>query len=163
MVMIKKVLKKFVMKVMDVDDTEAPVSQLQLLRDFLSRHRYEFSDDFDENLATLKRKHMVDSFVVTNTDGSVILSSEGNGHMEGIVGTAMYSYIQSELPGSESVLVKKDDGWFMIFSIDKKIYIVKAGCELSNIELKALANELHLMIPKGTKFRKDMSISGVAN
>jgi hypothetical protein len=129
----------------------------------LSRHRYDFSEDFEENLMTLKRKHMVDSFVVTNTDGSVIVSSEGNGQMEGIIGTAMYSYIKSELPGSEAVLVKKDDGWFMILSVDKKIYIVKAGSELSNIELKALANELQSFIPKNSKGRKDLSISGIAN
>ena len=161
--MIKKVLKKFVAKVMDVDDTEAPLSQMHVLRDFLSRHRYEFSDDFEENLMTLKRKHMVESFVVTNNDGSVIVSSEGSGHMEGIVGTAMFSYIQSELPGSEAVLVKKDDGWFMLVALDKRIYIIKAGSELSNIELKALANELHSMIPKTAKGRKELSVSGEAN
>jgi hypothetical protein len=160
--MLKRVLRKFAAKVMDVDDTEIPVSQINVLKDFLSKHRYEFSDNFQENLITLKRKHMVDSFVVTNQDGSIIVSSEGNGNMEGIVGTAMYSYIQSELPGSESVLVKKDDGWFMLFSIEKKIYIVKAGSELSNIELKALALELHSLLPKSNK-KDDLKVSRVAN
>lgn len=160
--MVRRILKKFAAKVMDVDDTEKPVSQMEVLRDFLSKHRYEFSDDFEENLRVLKRKHMVDSFVVTNDDGSVIVSSEGNGHMEGIVGTAMYSYIKSELPNSESILVKKDDGWFMLASLDEKIYIIKAGSELSNIELKTLATEIHSMIPTQRKSKKKINIEGVA-
>jgi len=161
--MVKRILQKVVAKILDVDDTTIPESQMEVLKDFLSKHRYEFSDDFEENLRVLKRKHMVDSFVVTNTDGSIIVSSEGNGHMEGIVGTAMYSYIRSELPGSESVLVKKDDGWFMLASIGKRIYIIKAGSELSNIELKALATELHSMIPKNApKAKKGVSVEGVA-
>lgn len=160
--MLKKALQKFAAKVMDVDTTEAPASQMEVLRDFLSKHRYEFSDDLEQNLRVMKRKHMVDSFVVTNNDGSIIVSSEGNGQMEGIVGTAMYSYIKSELPGSESILVKKDDGWFMIISLDERIYIIKAGSELSNIELKTLATELHSMIPKQKPSAKDLSIEGVA-
>lgn len=160
--MVKRILKKFAAKIMDVDDTEKPVSQMEVLRDFLSKHRYEFSEDFEENLRVLKRKHMVDSFVVTNDDGSVIVSSEGNGHMEGIVGTAMYSYIKSELPNSESILVKKDDGWFMLASLDEKIYIIKAGSELSNIELKTLATEIHSMIPTQRKSKKNINIEGVA-
>jgi hypothetical protein len=160
--MVRRILKKFVAKVMDVDDTAKPVSQMEVLRDFLSKHRYEFSDDFEENLRILKRKHMVDSFVVTNNDGSVIVSSEGNGHMEGIIGTAMYSYIKSELPNSESILVKKDDGWFMLASLDEKIYIIKAGSELSNIELKTLATEIHSMMPTQKKSKKKINIEGVA-
>ena len=51
----------------------------------------------------------------------------------------------------------------MLVALDKRIYIIKAGSELSNIELKALANELHSMIPKTAKGRKELSVSGEAN
>jgi len=155
--MIGKVFHKIAAKMLDIDDTTQPDSQVEVLRNFLSKHRYIFSDDFEENLKVLKRKHMVDSFVVTNKDGSVIVSSEGNGQMEGIIGTAMFSYIKSELPTSESILIKKDDGWFMLISFDKRIYIIKAGSELSNIELKALATELNSMIPTKTKTAKKIA------
>jgi hypothetical protein len=90
----------------------------------------------------LKRKHLVDSFLVTNLDGSIVVSTEGDGHTEGIMGTAMLSYIKSEMPDSESVLIKRQGHWFMLFPLNKKVFIVKAGSELSNIELKALAFEL---------------------
>lgn len=138
--MVLKVLRGFAARVMD--DTSKPISQIEFLKDFLSRHKYVFTQDFEENLVVLKRKHLVDSFLVTSLDGSIIVSSEGNGHTEGIMGTAMLSYIKSELPDSESVLVKRSGSWFMLFPMDKKVFIVKAGSELSNIELKALAFEL---------------------
>ena len=143
--MVVRILRKFALRVLD-DDTSKPVSQIEFLRDFLSKHKYVYSQDFEENLEILKRKHLVDSFLVTNLDGSVVVSSEGNGHTDGIMGTAMLSYIKSELPDSESVLIKRNKHWFMLFPLEKKVFIVKAGSELSNIELRALAFELNSLL-----------------
>jgi hypothetical protein len=139
--MIKKVLGFFAGKVLD-DRTTRPLAQIEFLKDFLSRHKYVYSADFEDNLVVLKRKHLVDSFLVTNMDGSIVVSSESNGHSDAILGTAMLSYIKSELPDSESVLIKRDGFWFMLFPLNKKVFIVQAGSELSNLELKALAFEL---------------------
>ena len=79
-----KVLRKFAWRVL-ADDTSKPTSQIEFLRDFLSKHKYVYSQDFEQNLMILKRKHLVDSFLVTNLDGSIVVSSEGNGHTEGIM------------------------------------------------------------------------------
>jgi hypothetical protein len=156
--MVIKVLRRFALRVLD-DDTKKPHSQLDFLRDFLSKHKYVYSQDFEENLSILKRKHLVDSFLVTNLDGSLVVSSEGNGHTEGIMGTAMLSYIKSEMPDSESVLIKRNDSWFMLFPLEKKVFIVKAGSELSNIELRALAFELNglLQTNKQTAEKKKLA------
>jgi hypothetical protein len=54
----------------------------------------------------------------------------------------MLSYIKSELPDSESVLIKREGSWLMLFPLNKRVFIVKAGSELTNIELRALAFEL---------------------
>ncbi len=143
--MVVRVLRKFALRVLD-DDTSKPVSQIEFLKDFLSKHKYVYSQDFEENLEILKRKHLVDSFLVTNLDGSVVVSSEGNGHTDGIMGTAMLSYIKSELPDSESVLIKRNGHWFMLFPLEKKVFIVRAGSELSNIELRAIAFELNSLL-----------------
>ena len=121
-------------------------SQVDFLKDFLSKHKYVFSNDFGENLDILKRKHLVDDFVVTNFDGSVVATSNGNGHSEGIMGTAMFSYVKSEIPDSEAILIKRENGWFMLFALSKKVFIVKAGSELSGIELKALALDLSSLL-----------------
>ena len=139
--MIRNFLKGFAGKVLDTQ-TSQPNSQIEFLKDFLSKHKYVFSNDFEQNLVVLKRKHLVDSFMVTNLDGSVVVSSEGDENSDGIIGTAMLSYIKSEMPDSESVLIKRNGHWFMLFPSNKKVFIVKAGSELSNIELKALAFEL---------------------
>lgn len=140
--MIRRALKSFVLKILDTDDTSKPQAQVEFLQDFLSKHKYVFSKNLEENLHILKKKHLVDGFLVTNMDGSVVISSEGNGVNEGLVGTAMFSYIKGELPSSEAVMIKKDDGWFILFPFNKKIFIIKAGSELSSIEMKALAVDL---------------------
>jgi hypothetical protein len=139
-------LRSFAHSVLDIDDTSKPQAQVDFLHDFLSKHKYVFSNDFEENLSILKKKHLVDSFLVTSMDGSVIVSSDGNGVNEGLIGTAMFSYIKGEMPSSEAVLIKKEDGWFMIVPYNKKIFIIKAGSELSNIELKALALDLSSLL-----------------
>jgi hypothetical protein len=140
--MVRNFLKFFASKILDIDDTQKPQAQVDFLQDFLSKHKYVFSSDFEENLMILKRKHLVDAFLVTNMDGTVVVSSEGNGINEGLIGAAMFSYVKGELPSSEVLMIKKDDGWFMILPYNKKIFIVKAGSELSSIELKALAVDL---------------------
>ncbi|MGI6589954.1 MAG: hypothetical protein ACOX1V_04830 [Candidatus Iainarchaeum sp.] len=161
--MVFKILRNFARGVLD-DNTSSPIVQIEFLKDFLSKHKYVYSQDFEENLNILKRKHLVDSFLVTNLDGSIVVSSEGNGHTDGIMGTAMLSYIKSELPDSESVLIKRSDGWFMLFSLNKKVFIVKAGSELSNIELKALSIELEslLNVNKNSGDKKKLTQTQVA-
>jgi hypothetical protein len=141
-----------------IDETSRPSSQVEFLQDFLSKHNYIFSNDFEENLEILKKKHLVDSFVVTNFDGSVVVTSEDSSQNEGIMGTAMLSYIKSEIPTSEAVLIKKEDGWIMLFTLLQKVFIVNAGSELSNIELKALALELGILLEenKNNLFEKKM-------
>jgi len=138
--------RSFANRVLDIDDTSKPQAQVDFLHDFLSKHNYVYSNDFEENLNILKKKHLVDSFLVTSMDGSVVVSSDGNGVNEGLIGTAMFSYIKGEMPSSEAVLIKKEDGWFMIVPFNKKIFIIKAGSELSNIELRALALDLSSLL-----------------
>jgi len=151
--MFKKLRTKFSKKIHN-DGTSRPDSQVDFLRDFLSKHNFIFSDDFQENLEILKKKHLVESFVVTNFDGSIVAASDGNAQSEGIMGTAMLSYIQSEIPASEAVLIKKDDGWFMLFTLNEKVFIVQAGSELSSIELKALALELSILLDENKVLTK---------
>ncbi len=152
--MMKNFLRKLSSKKGLVEKETRGNSQVEFLRDFLSKHNYVFSQDFEENLSILKRKHLVDSFVVTNFDGSVVVSSEGSPQSEAIMGTAMLSYIKSEIPDSEAVLIKKEGSWFMLFTLDKKVFIVEAGSELSNIELKALALELSILIEENKSVLK---------
>jgi hypothetical protein len=152
--MVRNFLKRFAYKVLDVDTTQKPQDQVDFLQDFLSKHNYIFSNNFEENLMILKRKHLVDAFLVTNMDGSVVVSSEGDGINEGLIGAAMFSYIKGELPSSEVLMVKKEDGWFMVLPYNKKIFIVKAGSELSNIELKALAVDLSSFMSENSLYKK---------
>lgn len=146
-------LKKFASKLLGLDDTYLPISQIEALADFLGKQKFDVaSDNLDLALLDLKRKHLVDSVLVANNDGSLIASSESNGaSIEAINSAALLSYIKAEMPKSETIFIKRDKDWFMLIPFNSKVYIVKASAELSNIELRALTKELDSIV-SGLKY-----------
>ena len=67
----------------------------------------------------------------------------------------MFSYIKSELPDSEAVLIKREDSWFMLFALNKKVFIVRAGSDLSGIELRALSLELSILMDENKELVRE--------
>ena len=129
--------------VLDLDDTEVPREQLNLLSDYLWRHKFDTNArDAKELLKVLEKKHMVDGISVLAASGALLASSNGNGVEEAMTGAALYSYVSSEFPESESILVKSRGAWFMVYRSMKRIFLVKAGASLSNIELAAISREI---------------------
>ena len=145
--MLGNFLKSFASKLLAVDNTSQSKEQVRLLKDVLSKYRFEVdAEDFSSLLSSLKKKHLVDSVIITKRDGTVIASSEQNGLKTAITGTALYNYVNSELAKTETILIKSGNDWFMVFPFNSRVFVVKAAASLSNIELKALAEELDLYL-----------------
>ena len=139
---VKKFFGAFARALLDIDDTSKPVQHLNFFRDYSDRFHFDTNtDDAHKFLNELKKKHMVDDIVVASFNGSSLLSSNGNSVSRAVSGAALFNYVHSELPKSESLMVKSN-GWHMIVPYNKKLYIVKAASDLSNIELRALAKEI---------------------
>ena len=85
---------------------------------------------------------IVDSITISGKDGALIVSSEGNGSSEALTGTALMNYVASEMPGSESIMVKASDGWKMLMPFGDKVYIIKAASEMNQVEFRALSKEV---------------------
>jgi hypothetical protein len=133
--------------ILEIDDTAVPYEQLEILNDFLSKHRFSFDGKAGANLlAELKRKHMVDSITVIGQSGDLVVSSEGNGHSEGAFAASLLRQIDSELATPETLMIKGIGSWFMVFPFNEKTYIIRAPASLSSIELKALANDMELAV-----------------
>ncbi len=147
---ISQAAKSIASKLLAFDDTAVPVDQINTLNDLMTKHKISFkeSQDLGDLLTFMKRKHLIESVTITREDGSMIVSSEGNGFHEAITGAAMLNYVKSELPESKSILVKGKDGWMMIIPHEKKIYIVKATSNLEHLELRALAKEIEQHLKK---------------
>ncbi len=144
----KNLLNGFARKVLDLDDTVKPVSHLNYFEDYLDKFNFNTAtNDLELFLSELKRKHLVDEIIVASTRGSMIVSSNGNGISDAVSGAALFNYIQSEMPKSETVLVQSN-GWKMMIPFNEKLYIVKASSDLSTIELKVLAKELDSFLVK---------------
>lgn len=144
----KLFLKKFAEKILDVDDTSKPESQLRLLEGYSERFKFEYDlSDIDNFLKVLKKKHLVDEIVVSTLHGSAIGSTNGDSVSQAVSSAALFNYVKSELPKSEALIVKSN-GWHMIFNYGKKLYIVKASSNLNMVELKALAREIESFLEK---------------
>ncbi|MCR4335467.1 MAG: hypothetical protein NUV57_02930 [archaeon] len=143
----KDLVKKFAMKVLDLDDTVKPTSHLKLFEDYLDKFEFDTNTpDVMKFLGVLKKKHLVDDIVVATQNGSAVVSTNGNSVTKAVSGAAMFNYIQSEHPKSESVMIKSDGHWNMIFPDKDKLYIVKASSDLSVIELRSLAKEIDVFL-----------------
>lgn len=137
--------------ILDLDTTSVPQEQMNALNDILARHRFNTNAKTLEELVNiLKKKHLVDEISVTQKNGSLLVSSAGNGVSQAITASALFNYIQSELPKSETILIK-NHSWNMLFSFGGKIYIVKAPASLTTIELKAISKEVEAFLEKKTK------------
>ena len=145
----KGFFKKMAYKVLDLDDTVQPTEQLKLFEDYLGKYEFDTNtSNITEFLDILKKKHLVDDIVISTMEGSSIASTNGEGVSRAVSGAALYSYIQSELPKSESILVKSRDHWNIFFPHNNKLYILQASSDLSIVELRALAKEIDSFLVK---------------
>ena len=145
----KGFFKKMAYRVLDLDDTVQPTEQLKLFEDYLGKYEFDTNtSNITEFLDILKKKHLVDDIVISTMEGSSIASTNGEGVSRAVSGAALYSYIQSELPKSESILVKSRDHWTIFFPHNNKLYILQASSDLSIVELRALAKEIDSFLVK---------------
>ncbi|MFH1663801.1 MAG: hypothetical protein ABH986_03245 [archaeon] len=149
----KSKVKFLAQKLLGLDSTEVPKTQLNAITEMLSKHKFNTNvEDLKKLLSILKKKHLVDHICIASKNGSVIASTaNGNGLKEAIIGTAMFNYIKSEIPKSETVLIKSDD-WYMLMPYKNKVFIVRAPASLSTIEFNALAKEVEDKLSKGKSF-----------
>lgn len=135
-------LRGFAGKVLDKPVSGFSKDQLSALEDLLSRRKVqEDAADLKELARLLKRKHVLDSISISQMNGSLLASSEGNGINEAITASALFNYVQSEIPKSEVILIKSKN-WDMLFRYQGKIFILKAPSSLSTIELKVISKEV---------------------
>lgn len=144
----RKALRGFAERVLDVDEDAGPLAQMELLEDYLGKFEFDTNvKEMSELMVVLKKKHLVDSICVASSNGSLIASTNGEDLTEALTGTALFNYVQAELPKSTALLVRHN-GWYMVFPYKKKIFIIKALDSLSTPELKALADEVDLFLAK---------------
>lgn len=141
-------LRNFSNKLLDIDDSEVPEKQMDVMRDYMSKFVFDTNvDELDELVKILKKKYMADSICVSTKNGSLIVSTNGLDTNQAVTCAALFNYINSEIPKSETVFIKSD-GWQMFFPYNDKIYIIKAGAELSYTELQALAKDIESFFKK---------------
>ncbi len=145
----KRALRGVASRMLDVDESSGSLRQMGAIEDFLGKFEFDTKNisEISELMRVLQKKHLVDSICVASSNGSLVASSNGEDFTEALTGTALFNYVQSELPKS-SVLFVKANGWYMVFPFKKKVFIVKAMDYLTPIELEVLAKEVEDFLGK---------------
>jgi len=147
---VSTLVKGIASKVLDWEEDEKVNEQFKLLKETTAKnHHYDLEvAELKELIKVLRSKHAVDSIIVAYNNGSLLVSSNGTDLKEAITGTALLSYIRSEIPKSEAVFVKKNKGWYMLYPSGKKVYIVHAANNLHSVELRAISEDLEAFLKK---------------
>jgi hypothetical protein len=136
------IIKSFARKVLDVDDTHLPREQYAFFTDCTKRLKHDpNAKDIKALLYWLLEKHFIESITVATKNGSLLVSSNGNGAKEAMQGTALFNYINKEVTKSEVVFLKSGS-WQMMIPFRDKVYIIKAAADLSQTELQHIAKEV---------------------
>lgn len=128
--------------VLDLDDTAFPAAQFEAISGFTDKFKFDTRvSELDSLLKVLRKKHFVDSIAIAEKDGTILASSNSTPLSEGIKVSALFNYINSEMPQSTAVMIKAGS-WHMLYPYAGKIYLLKShGC-LTTIEMSVIAKEI---------------------
>jgi GTPase Era involved in 16S rRNA processing len=138
----KIIARNFAGAILDLDDTALPQEQFDLISTYPQKFSFNTSvKELEELLKVLRKKHLVDSITIVEKDGSITASSNSSSFSEGIRASALFSYINSEMPQSSAVMIKCGS-WYMLYPYNNRIYIIQAHSHLTTIEMKVIAKEI---------------------
>jgi hypothetical protein len=139
----KSIFQRFAVRILDFDDTSPPREQLNFISHFKMRFKFdELPKDAREFVKVMAKKHLVDSIMIVDSNGKLLLSTNGASREEALTEAAVFNYILSQIKTSETLIVKARDNYVMMLPHNGKIYRIRAGSNLTTVELKALAKEL---------------------
>ena len=145
---VSTIMKGIASKVLDLDEGMVK-DQYKFLKESSRNHKYDLDvAELKELVKVLKVKHAVEAIIVAYNNGSLLISSNSSDLKDAITGSALLSYIRSEIPKSEAVFIKKSKGWYMLYPSGKKVYIVHAATNLHSVELRAIAEDLEEFVKK---------------
>jgi len=142
-------ITRFAAKIIAVDDTAVPYTQLKLLHDMLRAQTFELDGkDAKKLLQSLKRKHLLNSITVLKTNSTLVFSSEGNGAKEAENAASLFKFVDGRFSKPETVAVKRGRDWLLLTQSNGKLFIVKANSSLSSTELRAIARDIECAMGK---------------
>ncbi|MCD6434191.1 MAG: hypothetical protein J7L14_01105 [Candidatus Diapherotrites archaeon] len=140
---VRKLFRNTIMRLLAIEDLTPPEEQLKALNDLIAKYDIKITSQSSRRiLQDLKRRHLVDSIIVSDNNGNLLLSTETNGLKDAIIASSVFQYATTEFRRSNFFFLKDNKGWVMFFTHNKRLFIVRAQSNLEPVELKALAKDV---------------------
>jgi len=95
--------------------------------------------DYVKNVA---KDFYVDSLIISKKDGSVLMSSDGDGFASAVKGSSVYEYITSEFPDAKFLTIKDGSGYNIIYPVGDLVCLLRSSGEISDLEVKRIVQRL---------------------
>jgi hypothetical protein len=122
---------------------EKKTERIQFLKDLLWMEVQRIAKKPGEYACNVAKDFYVDSLIISKKDGSVLMSSDGDGFDRAVKGSSLYEYIASEMPGTKSLTIKDKNGYNIIYPVGDLVCLLRSSGEISDLEVKRIAERLN--------------------
>jgi hypothetical protein len=116
--------------------------RIKFLKELLWTEVHKIVKKPADYVKNVEKDFYVDSLIISKKDGSVLMSSGGEGFAKAVKGSSICEYIQSEYPDAKFTVIKDKEGYNYIYPIGDLVCLLRSSGEISEIEVKRIIHKL---------------------
>jgi len=116
--------------------------RIRFLKELLWIEVQRISKKPAEYVKNVAKDFYVDSLIISKKDGSVLMSSDGDGFARAVKGSSICEYITSEFPDAKFMTIKDDSGYNIIYPVGDLVCLLRSSGEISDVEVKRIVQRL---------------------
>ncbi len=123
-------------------DEEKKDERVKFLKELLWMEVQKIAKKPTEYVKNLAKDFYVESLIISKKDGSVLMSSGGDGFADSVKGSSISEYIQSEYPDAKFTIIKDKNGYNYIYPVGDTVCLLRSSGEVSELEIKRMVQKL---------------------
>jgi hypothetical protein len=116
--------------------------RIELLKELLWVETQRIAKKPSDYVSNVAKDFYVNSLIISKKDGSVLMSSDGDGFAKAVKGSSIYEYITSEFPDAKFMTIKDGKGYNVIYPVGDMICLLQSPGEISDIEVKRIVQRM---------------------
>ena len=121
---------------------EKKSERIEFLKELLWVEINKIAKKPNEYAKNLTKDFYVNSLIISKKDGSVLMSSDGDGFSKAVKGSSICEYISSEFPDTKMMTIKDSTGYNIIYPVGDLVCLLHSSGEISDMEVKRIVERL---------------------